>query len=56
MAHPPDPDGHVSPVHEDGARPLVGPMDTEAQDRRDMTRLAAGHGAALNNLMERHAE
>jgi RNA polymerase sigma-70 factor (ECF subfamily) len=26
------------------------------QDGQEMARLAAGHGAALNNLMERHAE
>jgi RNA polymerase sigma-70 factor, ECF subfamily len=33
-------------------------MDTansEAQDRADMARLAGGHDAALNDLMERHA-
>ena len=29
--------------------------DTEAQDRADMERLAGGHDAALNDLMERHA-
>jgi RNA polymerase sigma-70 factor (ECF subfamily) len=29
--------------------------DTEAQDRADMARLAGGHDAALNDLMERHA-
>jgi RNA polymerase sigma-70 factor (ECF subfamily) len=28
----------------------------EQQDAQEMARLAAGHGAALNNLMERHAE
>jgi RNA polymerase sigma factor (sigma-70 family) len=28
----------------------------DQQDSQDMARLAAGHGAALNNLMERHAE
>lgn len=32
--------------------PLIG----DEQDARDMTRLAAGHGAALNDLMARHAE
>jgi RNA polymerase sigma-70 factor, ECF subfamily len=34
------------------------PMDTteaDARDRADMVRLAAGHDAALNDLMERHA-
>lgn len=29
--------------------------DTDAQDRADMARLAGGHDAALNDLMERHA-
>lgn len=29
--------------------------DSDAQDRADMARLAAGHDAALNDLMERHA-
>lgn len=29
--------------------------DSDAQDRADMVRLAAGHDAALNDLMERHA-
>jgi RNA polymerase sigma-70 factor, ECF subfamily len=33
----------------------VEPTDINAQDRADMERLAAGHGAALNDLMERHA-
>ena len=30
-------------------------IDTEALDRADMARLAGGHDAALNDLMERHA-
>jgi len=30
-------------------------IETDAQDRADMVRLAAGHDAALNDLMERHA-
>jgi len=30
-------------------------IDTADQDRLDMERLAAGHDAALNSLMERHA-
>jgi RNA polymerase sigma-70 factor, ECF subfamily len=30
--------------------------DTRALDRADMERLAGGHEAALNDLMERHAE
>jgi RNA polymerase sigma-70 factor (ECF subfamily) len=29
--------------------------ESDAQDRADMARLAAGHDAALNDLMERHA-
>ena len=32
------------------------PADADEQDRLDMARLASGHGAALNDLMERHAE
>jgi RNA polymerase sigma-70 factor (ECF subfamily) len=31
------------------------PTDTDARDRADMERLAAGKDAALNDLMERHA-
>jgi RNA polymerase sigma-70 factor (ECF subfamily) len=31
------------------------PTDTDARDRADMGRLAAGKDAALNDLMERHA-
>src|SRR5678815_5807517 len=30
--------------------------DCDEQDAQDMTRLARGHDAALNFLMERHAE
>ena len=30
-------------------------IDTAEQDRADMERLASGHDAALNDLMERHA-
>jgi len=30
-------------------------INTDAQDRADMERLAAGHDVALNDLMERHA-
>jgi RNA polymerase sigma factor (sigma-70 family) len=30
-------------------------IDANARDRADMERLAAGHDAALNDLMERHA-
>ena len=30
-------------------------VDTEALDRADMAKLASGHDAALNDLMERHA-
>jgi RNA polymerase sigma-70 factor (ECF subfamily) len=31
------------------------PTDTDARDRADMEKLQAGHEAALNDLMERHA-
>jgi RNA polymerase sigma-70 factor (ECF subfamily) len=30
-------------------------IESDTQDRADMARLAAGHDAALNDLMERHA-
>jgi RNA polymerase sigma-70 factor (ECF subfamily) len=33
----------------------MGTIDTAEQDRTDMERLASGHDAALNALMERHA-
>jgi RNA polymerase sigma-70 factor, ECF subfamily len=33
----------------------MGQTDIHARDRADMERLAAGHDAALNDLMERHA-
>lgn len=33
----------------------MGTSDNDAQDRADMERLQAGHDAALNNLMQRHA-
>ena len=33
----------------------VEPTDTDDRDRADMERLTAGHDAALNDLMERHA-
>lgn len=32
------------------------PQNGDAQDREDMARLASGHDAALNALMERHGE
>jgi RNA polymerase sigma-70 factor (ECF subfamily) len=32
------------------------PVSSDDRDRADMTRLAAGHEAALNDLMERHGE
>ena len=44
----PDPEG-------DGGGLSASPP-TAQEDSRDMARLAAGHGAALNILMERHAE
>jgi len=42
---------HDDPRNTGAAKPA-----TDQQDRQEMARLAAGHGAALNNLMERHAE
>jgi RNA polymerase sigma-70 factor (ECF subfamily) len=33
----------------------MGTTDADALDRADMERLVAGHGAALDSLMERHA-
>ncbi|RPI96187.1 MAG: RNA polymerase sigma factor, partial [Chloroflexi bacterium] len=32
------------------------PLSTDEQDARDMARLAGGHDAALNELMERHSQ
>ncbi len=34
----------------------MNPSTAEEQDTRDMLQLAEGHDAALNDLMERHAE
>lgn len=34
----------------------MNPLGTDEQDAKDMSRLACGHDAALNDLMERHAE
>jgi RNA polymerase sigma-70 factor (ECF subfamily) len=34
----------------------MSPTDCDRQDAEDMARLAAGHDASLNDLMERHAE
>jgi RNA polymerase sigma-70 factor (ECF subfamily) len=34
----------------------AGPSAADRLDSQEMARLAAGHGAALNHLMERHAE
>lgn len=42
---------HDDPRNTGAAKPA-----TDQQDGQEMARLAAGHGAALNNLMERHAE
>ena len=46
----------VLPVGEEGDCTFTRPVDADKQDRLDMTRLAADHGAALNDLMSRHAE
>ena len=34
---------------------IMEPTDSDARDRADMEKLQAGHDAALNDLMERHA-
>lgn len=46
----------VSPAAKDGDCAPTHVVGVDEQDRMDMTRLAAGHGAALNDLMSRHAE
>ena len=40
---------------ESSTRPFVRAEDADQLDRADMLRLAAGHNAGLNDLMERHA-
>ena len=47
---------HTLPVQAEACCSPAKPADADQQDRLDMTRLAAGHGAALNELMGRHAE
>lgn len=44
------------PVQAEAGSSFAKPTDADEQDRLDMARLVAGHGAALNDLMERHAE
>lgn len=44
------------PVQAEAGCSPAKPADADEQDRFDMARLASGHGAALNDLMERHAE
>jgi len=39
-----------------GGGPSASLSASDLQDSQEMARLAAGHGEALNNLMERHAE
>jgi RNA polymerase sigma-70 factor, ECF subfamily len=57
MQHPTIHSGvRVLPAREDGSRSFTVPGNTDEEDRADMTQLANGHGAALNDLMERHAE
>lgn len=46
----------VSPAAKDGDCVSTHIVEVDEQDRLDMARLASGHGAALNDLMERHAE
>lgn len=52
-----DPDAQVSPEAAASAplRPDESARQADAIDRADMERLAAGHDATLNDLMERHA-
>ena len=40
---------------ENSTRSFVRAEDADQRDRADMLRLAAGHNAAMNDLMERHA-
>jgi RNA polymerase sigma factor (sigma-70 family) len=47
---------HTLPVQAEACCAPAPPVDADQQDRLDMARLAAGHGAALNELMDRHAE
>jgi len=47
--------GPKSEEHPRGSS-FTNPLDADEQDRADMARLAAGQEAALNDLMERHAE
>lgn len=46
----------IAAAGEGGRAVSTTPSVGDEQDGLDMTRLAAGHGAALNDLMERHAE
>ena len=46
----------ASPARGEGRCVSTTPVDSDEQDRLAMTRLAAGHDAALNDLMDRHAE
>ncbi len=48
-ADPPDSEGGGSALS-------AGPSAADQLDGQEMAQLAAGHGAALNHLMERHAE
>jgi len=47
---------HALPVRDEPCVPAARLVDVDEQDRLDMERLSAGHDAALNELMERHAE
>ena len=47
---------HNLPVQAEAGCTPAKPADADEQDRLDMARLASGHGAALNDLMERYAE
>lgn len=52
----PDHTDSIATAREDGNSALAVPLAGNEQDALDMTRLAAGHDAALNALMDRHAE
>ena len=47
---------HSLPGETEACCAAAKPVDADEQDRHDMARLASGHGAALDELMERHAD
>jgi RNA polymerase sigma-70 factor (ECF subfamily) len=56
MKEAPKHPGSCLAAHGDGCCSSMNFSDADEQDRSDMTRLTAGHDAALNDLMGRHAE